>query len=352
MIDFSSQNRDNERMSETAFSLEINDRYTRMCDLRSVKGKIELQSLGSIDTAENYFETDNPLVIERQTDLLKRLHGNLRIKKRDVHVVIPDTHTFSQIVDMPLLKEKELIAAIRYQADEFIPMKVDETYLDIEILREDKQTKKQLVLIVAAPKRKVDTLFSSIQKAGLTPLTLENEMSAAGRFFSEVLGVMKEPYIVVNFGYSSTSIYLVDGSSQLIVYARTVKIGLELFVKDLKINMNWDENKILEALRKIGLGKAGTLNLGSVVLPILKELIGEIEKFKIIAQQNMNLQVKQIYFFNYDVNLRYLVQYLEAYFKIPVRTAPLAQYIVENPISQSFGADVTAYLSVISAHFR
>ncbi|MFW5703246.1 MAG: pilus assembly protein PilM [Patescibacteria group bacterium] len=339
-------------MNELCFTVEINDKLTRMCDLRMKSNKIELVSMGAIETAMNFFDTDNQLVLDRQVEIIKRLYGNLRIKKKEVNVIIPDSHTFSQIIDMPKLKEKELIAAIRYQADEFIPMSIDETYLDLEILSEDKKNKKLLVLIVASPKKVVDNVFQTIEKAGLTPGCLENEMSAAGRLFSEVLSIVQEPYIVINVGYTSSSIYLIDGRTKMILFARTIKIGVELFVKDLKINLNWDEHKILEAMRNIGLAKSGSVNLGTIVLPILKELITEIEKFKMIVNQNMNLQVGHIFMYNYDTQLAYLPQYLEAYFKIPVRTAPIHETVVANPIAKSFSAELSSYVSVISGHFR
>lgn len=339
-------------MSDTSFALEINERYTRIADLRMNGKKIELTSLGEYESAVNFFDTENQLITDKQVETVKRLYSNLKIRKKNVNIIIPDSRTYSQIVEMPKLKEKELIAAIRYQADEFIPMNIDDTYLDIEILREDKKNKKLLVLIVAAPKKIVDQVYSVTEKAGLIPESLENEMSAAGRLFSEVLTIESPVYIIINMGYTTTSIYLVDGTTKLIVFARTIKIGLELFVKDLKINLNWDEHKIMEALKKVGLAKSGTMNLGAIILPLLKELVTEIEKFITLANQNLNLQVKNIYLFNYDSQIAYLTQYLQAYFKIPTSTAPLGQAVVPNPIAKSFAPELSAYVSVISGNFR
>ncbi|MCX7996887.1 MAG: pilus assembly protein PilM [Patescibacteria group bacterium] len=339
-------------MSETTFALEINEKFTRMCDLRLNGKKIELLSLGSYESAVNFFDTENALVLEKQVETIKRLYSNLKIRKKSVNVIIPDARTYSQIVEMPKLKEKELIAAIRYQADEFIPMAIEDTYLDLEILREDKKTKKILVLIVAAPKKIVDQVYAVVDKAGLIPEALENEMSSAGRLFSEVLVIDSPVYLLVNFGFSTTSIYLVDGTTHLIVFARTIKIGLDLFVKDLKINLNWDEAKIIDALRRIGLAKTGTLNLGSIILPLLKELVSEIEKFIALARQNLNLNVKNIYLFNFDTNVAYLTQYLQAYFNIPTSTAPVASAVVPNPIAKTFQQELSSYVSVISGNFR
>jgi type IV pilus assembly protein PilM len=339
-------------MSEMSFSLEINEKYTRMCDLRLAHKKIELISVGAYETAPSFYETENQLVLDKQVDTIKRLYANLKIHKKQVNVIIPDSHTYSQIVEMPKLKEKELIAAIRYQADEFIPMAIDDTYLDLEILREDKKNKKLLVLIVASPKKVVDQVYSVVERAGLLPDSLENEMSAAGRLFSEVLSINSSTYIIINIGYNTTSIYLVDGTTKLIVFARTIKIGVDLFVKDLKINLNWDEHKILDALKRIGLAKTSSVNLGSIILPLLKELIVEIEKFITLASQNLNLQVKNIFLFNFDTQIAYLPQYLQAYFNIPTETAPLMPAIQDNPIAKSFSTEMSSYVSVISGNFR
>lgn len=339
-------------MSETSFALEINEKFTRMCDLRLAHKKIDISAMGSYETAPNFYESDNQLIIDKQADIIKRLYNNLRIRKKSVNVIMPDNFTYSQIIDMPKLKEKELIAAIRYQADEFIPMAIDEVYLDIEILREDKKTKKLLVLIVASPKKMVDNIYATIEKAGLIPESLENEMSAAGRLFSEILSINTGTYIVVNIGYYSSSIYLIDGNSQLIVFERTIKIGLDLFIKDLKVNLNWDEHKIMEALKTVGLAKTSSVNIGSIILPLLKELISEIEKFITIARQNLDLQVKNMYLFNYDTQIAYLDRYMQAYFNIPTTTAPLGPILVPNPTVKTFNQELSSYVSVISGNFR
>jgi hypothetical protein len=94
------------------------------------------------------------------------------------------------------------------------------------------------------------------------------------------------------------------------------------------------------------------MNLGAIILPLLKELVTEIEKFITLANQNLNLQVKNIYLFNYDSQIAYLPQYLQAYFKIPTTTAPLGQAVVPNPIAKSFAPELSAYVSVISGNFR
>src|SRR3989338_1652765 len=106
--------------------------------------------------------------------------GKIRVEKKRLNIVIPDGFTYSQIIKMPRLKEKELLSAIRYQADQFIPMPIDETSLDLEILYEDKVSNNSLVLIIAAPQKLIDRVQNLSEQEGLYPEAIENELSATG----------------------------------------------------------------------------------------------------------------------------------------------------------------------------
>lgn len=339
-------------MNDSAFSLDFNEKYTRMCDLSVTDDKIELLSLGFDETIPNFFTAGSDVTMEQQAQRLVMLHENLQIKKKKVQIVIPDNFTYSQIIEMPKLSEKELIKAIRYQADEFIPLPIDDVYIDIEILSEHEQEKKILVLIVASPKKIVDRIYHTIELAKLVPESLENELSATGRFISDILHIDDEPVLIINFGYSSSSLYVVDPTSSLIVLSRSIKIGLDLLVRDLKINLNWDDAKAFEALKTIGLNTNGSVDLNAVVNPIMKELLQEVEKTIMQARDKMNIAVKQIFTCNYDRNIAHFPEAIQGYLNIPTKIFPYSQLLLPNPITQSFTADMSSFVSVIAGYLR
>ena len=339
-------------MSETAFSLEINERFTRMCDTKVSGKKVELVSLGYQDTTPLFFSSDSEKSIEKQAEVITSLYNNLKIKKRGINVIIPDIYTYSQIVEMPKLKEKELLAAIHYQADEFIPMPIEETSIDLEILREDPKSKKVLILIVASPKKIVNQIEKTIEMANLIPETLENELSACGRLISEVLQYKEGVALYVNFGFSHCSIYLVDTASSLIILSRTIKIGMELFVRDIKANLNWEEKKIYELLKTIGLNKNGSYDIESIVAPLVKELLQEIEKMMILARDKYGLKVDRLYMLNFDQQIAMLDQKIQAYFSLAVTPLLLKDNLVNNTIAQSFAKDMSAFVPVIAGTIR
>lgn len=336
-------------MPETPFCIDLQEREARVCDLKVSGNKLELLSLGKKDTDPSFFGTDNKQIIEKQGEIIAQLWSGSKIKKREVNIIIPDAMSYSQILTMPLLKEKELLSAIRYQSDEFIPMPIDETNLDLEILSENPATKKITVLIVAVAKKLAAQIEKTIEIAGLRPVSLENELSATGRLIKEQYGKEKrnEVLLLVNFGFSGSSLYLVDPQTSLILFTRSLKIGYNLFLKDVKVNLNIDESKCLEILRTIGFAKSGSYDVEAILLPVLKNLTDEITKFVIQSKEHFNLQVGKINVFNYDGRIALFNQKMGELLALPVSPFDLKSLVSPNPVVQSNLNDLSSFASVV-----
>lgn len=339
---------------DKAFSLDINEKYTRMAEVKITNQVIEIESMGFEETFPYFYASDTHDVLEKQAEIISRLHRNLRIKKRNVKVIIPDIFTFSRVIEMPKLKEKELLAAIRYQADEFIPMNIDETNLDLEILKEDPKTNKVLIFIVASPKKVVEKIQETVELADLMPELLENELSAVARLVSVF---MKRPQqaqtgttILINFGYSTTSLYLFDETNSILLLSRSFKIGLNLFIKDVMANLSIDELKAIEALRVMAGGQNPSLNIDSIISPIIKEIAREVSRFILISKDKYGMPVNELYSFNYDNSVASFNLKLQESLSMQVNNLTLAQQIQDNPIKQSFSATLSSFISSIAAN--
>lgn len=335
-----------------SFSIEINDLNTRMCDCTLVGDKIQLLSMGQKETSPFYFSSNTDAAVEKQAAIINKLQTELKISKRNVNIVIPDSYTYSQIIEMPRLREKELLAAIRYQADEFIPMPIDETSLDLEILREDAKTKKSLILIVASPKIIVDQLERTIIKANLVPQSLENELSATGRLFADILKQQGNAKFIINFGLNNTSIYVIDGASSLLILNKSFNIGLSLLVKDIAINLNWDEKKAAEVLRTVGLADNASYNLGEILKPLLKELLDEIEKTQILVHEKYGMKVDSMFVFNFTNQVAFLKEKIQQHFNINTQLVTLTNQLINNQVSKANEKDISSFIATISANLR
>ena len=340
-------------MTDSSFAIDINEKYTRIVDLTYKNGKIDLSCMGTENTIPNFFSDDTEKSIENQSEIISKLYANLKIVKKNANIIIPDSQSFSQILEFAKLNEKELLSAVRYQSDQFIPMSIEEVVLDIEIMKEDKQNKKNTILIVASPKKTVDRVEKAIEMAGLNPESLENEMSSFGRLFSEVLKQQGSgTYLVLNFGFASSSIYLIDTQTSLILLTRTIKVGYDLFLKELKFNFELQESKAIEVLRTIGFEKNASYDTSTIVAPLMKELMGELSKFMIFSKEKYAPPVSKIFVFNYSSNILSFEKKISEVLLLHTEALYLREFLANNPVSQSFSTDMPSYICAIGGVLR
>jgi type IV pilus assembly protein PilM len=336
-------------MSHVPIGLEINENKIRIADARFRDGVIYLQALGVADSLPMFFSnTSSDITIQKQAMIVHSLCVDLQISNRKVNVVLPDSVTYSQIVETPILSEKELTTSIRYLADEFIPMNIDDTYIDLEILRTDSIANKMEILIVSAPKQTVDAVYKVCELAGLTPNKLETEVSSSGRLVSEVLKTkdIKEAYCIANIGYSATSIYLVDNTTHRIVFIRNSKIGYELILKEVMVNMNIDYANAVGILHN---PKDKSEALINAMITSVKEISNEVRRIVDVYVHKNNMPVNRIYTINYSSQIFGLPTILEKLTGLTTQPLPLNTVYVPNTVLKVFSSEITEFATVVSS---
>jgi len=335
-------------MASNYITIEIGEKHTRVIDADIKKEKLTLQSAGYDLTSKDYFTATSSVVIEAQAKLIQTLISNLKIKKTDVGLIIPDGQTYSQIIEMPKLNEKELLSAIRYQADQFVPMPIEKVSLDIEILKEDPETRKLLILIVAAPKTLVNKIEKTASTADLNPIFLKNELSAFINFPSQFIkSDDKDDTLIVNLGYHNSSLYILRGLDHLIVNNRTFQFGINIFIRDLMVNLNVDEDKAFSLLKEIGFDYTASVNLQPLVEPLAKELTVQIEKGVMLAKNNYSINIKKVLIYNYDSYIKGIVDKVGQTLNLSTFSLNLNQNIVNNQIKVAFETELSSFISNI-----
>jgi type IV pilus assembly protein PilM len=331
------------------FAIEINEYSTRIADARFKNGVVFLQALGSSETVPSFFASaDSEVIQQKQAHVIHTIVSDLHITNKHVNVVIPDTVTYAQIVETPILNEKDLITAIRYQADEFIPMNIDDVYLDLEILKTDQEASKLSILIVAAPKKMVNGIYRTLEFAGLIPQRLETEISAIGRLISEIMKTrnLQEGYCILNVGYSGSSIYVIDNVTSSLVFHRSCKIGFELILRELMTNMNVNKDKAAELLRDPGPERS---QVAAAVLAAFKELSQEVMRIVEVYTHRFNLPVTRIFTINYSSHFTDFGVILHQLSNFDVQTLPVNTVYVPNPVVKAFSTEITGFASAVSS---
>jgi type IV pilus assembly protein PilM len=101
---------------------------------------------------------------------LKTMVGRYKLRGRTVQLAVSNQKVIVRTIEMPDMTEEELAGAIQFQAQEYIPIPVDEVVLDSQVTgkRVDPDgSVRQEVLLVAGQRTMIATLLQAIRQSGL-----------------------------------------------------------------------------------------------------------------------------------------------------------------------------------------
>jgi type IV pilus assembly protein PilM len=181
--------------------------------LMGTKGFV-VEASGLVVNPAGSVDFTNPIVVQKLIPAVKQLLSEAKIREKRVVVSVAESRVYSRILTMPTMSEAELSSAIKWEAEQFVPVPVSEVELDFSILEQQASgtnDKKMLVYLVAAPKKYLQSLVDFLTGVGLEPIAVESEMVAVSRALT--FGQLQSTSLNVHMGAMSTVIAIVDGLS-------------------------------------------------------------------------------------------------------------------------------------------
>jgi type IV pilus assembly protein PilM len=256
------------------FGLDIGSTAIRLVQLRRGGVHPALVAYGALPVPANLATSDSKIDQDKIAELIKQLLRENRVSLKNVVVGLPASKVFTTVITTPKLDNAQLTKAIRYQAEQYIPMAIDQVKLDWAVVDQSKDGKQLEVLLVAAPNAVVDKYVSILEKAGLEPLALEANAMAASRALvpSGNLAVA-----MVDFGALDSDVTITLNNAPRLV--RSVPVGGTTFVRSVAQNLGLDEVQANQFTYKFGLTQSKLEGqVFKAIKPTLDSLVSEIEK--------------------------------------------------------------------------
>ncbi|MDP3758557.1 MAG: type IV pilus assembly protein PilM [Candidatus Daviesbacteria bacterium] len=238
-------------MSKTSIGLDIGYSSIKAVSLTKDKEQFKLVSLASITSPQPGIISDTDTDLEIVANAIKKLLAAAKIDSKEIVAALPESRVFTRVIDdFPYLMDNELSSAIRYAAEEFIPMSLADVNLNWQVLvRSDPKSTnaKTVVLVIASPKRIVSKYVRVFQMAGLHPKALETETIAVARSL-----VGNNPFspstLIMQMGSTTTDFTAV--SKGLIWLTRSISTGGMALTRSLAQYFNFEVNQA-EQYKKI-----------------------------------------------------------------------------------------------------
>lgn len=340
-------------MADNFFSIEFGEKFIKIADIKQETDLIEINHVGKINLIENFYNSDLEDIIKKQSDLINNFISALGINKKRIIICISNNLAYHQITEMPFLKEKELISAIKYQADQFIPMPIDDVNIDLEVIKNDEKNKKLLILIVAASKKIIEKVQLTSEMAGLKPEVVETKLSSLSRFIewsSHKINPEKKDQndlLIVDFDYFSSTFAYFNENPFIIKKTRNISLGFNLFLKEISVNLGLDEKRSVDLLKNYHLSEPSSYQLKSVINPLLNEFITEINRFTISKKP------EKIFFIGEIINFPEFTNLIKEKFNdFDIEIFNPVSFFKKNSLIETILSEIPLYISVIGANLR
>jgi len=137
---------------------------------------------------------------------ISRLISSLKISTGNVISALPESQIFTRVIEMPILNDRELASAIKWEAEQYIPVPLTEVNLAWRVLSRPVKIEagaKMEILLIAAPKVLVEKHVKILKMAGLNPVGLETEVVAMTR---ALVDKASPTTVIVSIGAYTTDI--------------------------------------------------------------------------------------------------------------------------------------------------
>lgn len=206
---------------------------------------------------------------------IKKLQKEAKISGKEVIVALPESLVFTRTIKFPLLTDAEIASAVKWEAEQYIPIPINEAIVQHQIIerRDDLSPPQVVVLLVAAPKTLVERYASLIEASGFTLLALETELISLVR----ALAPEDQTVLIVDFGSRSTDI-AISKKGQL-VFSRSIPTAGEAFTRAVTQTLGVSEQAAEEYKRTYGLSAIQLEGKVKMALdPIFRMVADEMKK--------------------------------------------------------------------------
>jgi type IV pilus assembly protein PilM len=206
-----------------------------------INGAVQIAGCGVAPLPAGAFHEGEIVDADALADALRGLFAERKLAKQ-VRLGVANQRVVVRTVRLPAIEDpKELAAAVRFQAQEQIPMPLDQAVLDHQVVGgvagEDGSAPQVDVIVVAARREMVSSLVEPIRRAGLEPVGIDLSAFAMIRALAGTDASVAEPgerppaaVLYCSIG-DLTNLAVARGRSCL--FTRVSHVGLESVAAEL-----------------------------------------------------------------------------------------------------------------------
>jgi type IV pilus assembly protein PilM len=335
--------------SRKLIGLDIGSHTVKVVELQKKGERHRLESLATMQIASEIQEEADPtLRNEMLAEAIKNMLKENKVTCKNVVSSIAGDSVIVRYVKLPAMSEEELKNVISMEAEQYIPLAIDQVVLDFSILGEveEEGIQKIEVLLVAAKEEIIDMHVQLLQLSGLNPIAIDVDTFALQSAFEVNYGVNEGETIgLINLGAKLTTINILEnGVTHL---TRDVAVAGNNFTREIQRefditfseaeNLKHTEGKVLiesEDIMQMAIPKEDdkASRIGEAITPVLNKLVAEIQRsFDYYESSIRKKSISRIVLSGGSGKMRNLDKYLADKFDVSVEiNDPFREIIIPD----------------------
>jgi type IV pilus assembly protein PilM len=274
------------------FGLDIGSHQIKLVKINKSGDQRRLMALGTAPSTQKGILSEAESDLTALSTIIKKLHQETKVGVKNVVSSLPQDQVFTQVISLPKLSSDELISALKWEAEQYVPIPLAEVTLTHQVIGETKENGKEKieVLLAAAPNRLIDRMITVLKGAGLNPLSLELEIMAVAR---SLVMPGSEITMVVDLGARATDLAVIEKGQ--IIFVRSIATAGEAFTRAVAAGLSLDINQA-EAYKKAYGADPEKLEgkMINALMPIIEVMVAEMEKIIQFHQLEKKKEIKRV----------------------------------------------------------
>jgi len=228
--------------------------YSKQIDIEAIKDEKELSNLSQI---------------------IKKLFADAKTSSKRISIAIPEAQAFTRIMKFPLLSDQEIASAVKWEAEEYIPIPVKDAIIEHQILerQESGNPPQVVVLLIAVHHDLVEKYIRLLSLAGLEVVGVETSLMSLVRSVSPA----NRTAIIADIGANSTSIGI--AKNKQLFFSRSIPTAGTALTRAVAQGIGVSLEQAEQYKRTYGLADDQLEGkVGQSVTPVIHSIIEEAKK--------------------------------------------------------------------------
>ncbi len=311
--------------------LDLGNTSFRAVELDRKKGDLVLLKSAIYENTKLNFDSESKEDLDAYAYALKEFISESGFTTPYVAVGLDERYIYMRIIKFPQMADKELKNAVNFEAEQYIPLPLEEVNVSYQRLDIDYADKQKInVQVVAARKTILERYVQILKKARLVPKSIEPETLALSRAIGDSQD-NPSASLILDMGFSRTIIIISYGG--FVRFTRNVPIGGDVLTRSLKQTLNLDQNQADEYKKTYGMDKSQVDGkVYDVIKPHIDNIIGEVQRASIFfTKQQPNASIKRVILTGGTAQMPGLLLYLASNLDFEVEAASPFKTIQVTP---------------------